>query len=86
MIMGIRNYGVKFDKVFVLYLDVQVKYWSVYILVISLHRYFFNQSLFLDDELPEYIMVMIANKRTHEQVVDDLNLFLGEEATGFTKW
>jgi len=41
---------------------------------------------YVDDELPEYIMVMIANKRTHEQVVDDLNLFLGEEATGFTKW
>ena len=40
----------------------------------------------LDDELPEYIMVMIANKRKSQQMVDDLSLFLGEETDGFVKW
>ena len=42
--------------------------------------------LFVDDELPEYIMVMIANKRTKEQMVSDLNLFLSEEAEKFVSW
>ena len=39
-----------------------------------------------DDELPEYIMVMIANKRTKEQMVSDLNLFLSDEAEKFVSW
>ena len=42
--------------------------------------------LFVDDELPEYIMVMIANKRTKEQMVSDLNLFLSEKAEKFVSW
>eukprot|EP00795_Rhopilema_esculentum_P013819 gene13819-4751_t len=41
---------------------------------------------YIDDELPEYIMVMIANKRKSQQMVDDLSLFLGEETDGFVKW
>jgi len=41
---------------------------------------------YVDDELPEYIMVMIANKRSHLQMVDDLNLFLNEEAEKFVSW
>lgn len=40
----------------------------------------------LDDELPEYIMVMLANKRTKEQMVEDLNLFLNDEAEKFVSW
>ncbi|XP_057304679.1 trichohyalin-like [Hydractinia symbiolongicarpus] len=41
---------------------------------------------YVDDELPEYIMVMIANKRTREQMVEDLNLFLNDEADKFVSW
>ena len=39
-----------------------------------------------DDELPEYIMVMIANKRQQYQMKDDLSLFLGEETDNFVAW
>ena len=41
---------------------------------------------FLDDELPDYIMVMVANKKTKEQMTDDLNLFLGNNTEKFTSW
>lgn len=41
---------------------------------------------FVDEELPDYIMVMIANKKTKEQMTDDLNLFLGKNSGVFTKW
>jgi len=41
---------------------------------------------YIDDELPEYIMVMIANKRTRDQMIDDLNLFLNDEAEKFVAW
>jgi len=41
---------------------------------------------YVDDELPEYIMVMIANKRTEVQMVDDLKLFLADETDKFVKW
>lgn len=41
---------------------------------------------YVDDELPEYIMVMIANKRTEEQMVEDLQLFLNDEAEKFVSW
>ena len=39
-----------------------------------------------DDELPDYIMVMVANKKTKEQMTDDLNLFLGNNTEKFTTW
>ncbi|EEC01696.1 conserved hypothetical protein [Ixodes scapularis] len=39
-----------------------------------------------DDELPDYIMVMIANKKTKEQMARDLSLFLGDSTTNFTNW
>ena len=42
--------------------------------------------MFADDELPEYIMVMIANKRTKPQMVDDLHLFLNDDAPKFVNW
>ncbi|XP_065655394.1 trichohyalin isoform X4 [Hydra vulgaris] len=41
---------------------------------------------YVDDELPEYIMVMIANKRNEKEMVDDLTLFLGAEAEKFVSW
>jgi len=41
---------------------------------------------YADDELPDYIMVMIANKKDVKQMASDLELFLGETAEPFTKW
>ncbi|KAK2707053.1 hypothetical protein QYM36_014917 [Artemia franciscana] len=40
----------------------------------------------VDDELPDYIMVMIANKRTKSQMDSDLSLFLGSHSDQFTSW
>uniref|UniRef100_A0A1I7XHI4 Zinc finger CCCH domain-containing protein 14 n=1 Tax=Heterorhabditis bacteriophora TaxID=37862 RepID=A0A1I7XHI4_HETBA len=42
--------------------------------------------VYVDDELPEYIMVMIANKKEKNQMKDDLNLFLGKSTTKFVDW
>lgn len=57
---------------------------------IDLHQICATMGLFLwcfiDDELPEYIMVMLANKRTKEQMIEDLNLFLNDEAETFVSW
>ena len=39
-----------------------------------------------DEELPDYIMVMVANKKTSQQMADDLSLFLGNNTTKFTEW
>jgi hypothetical protein len=39
-----------------------------------------------DEELPDYIMVMVANKRSREQMEDDLQLFLGSNTEEFTGW
>ena len=41
---------------------------------------------YVDDELPDYIMVMIANKRSQMQMIDDLNLFLGDNSKLFCEW
>lgn len=41
---------------------------------------------FLDDELPDYIMVMVANKRTKSQMNDDLQLFLTNKTATFVDW
>ncbi|XP_014668922.1 PREDICTED: uncharacterized protein LOC106810154 isoform X2 [Priapulus caudatus] len=41
---------------------------------------------YVDDELPDYIMVMVANKKTQQQMTDDLALFLGNNAAKFTTW
>lgn len=41
---------------------------------------------YVDDELPDYIMVMIANKKTKEQMTQDLSLFLGDSTLNFTTW
>ncbi|KHJ75328.1 hypothetical protein OESDEN_25056, partial [Oesophagostomum dentatum] len=42
--------------------------------------------VYVDDELPEYIMVMIANKKEKNQMKDDLNLFLGKCTSKFVDW
>lgn len=39
-----------------------------------------------DNELPDYIMVMLANNKTVHQINNDLQLFLGENTDRFTAW
>ncbi|XP_026328018.1 zinc finger CCCH domain-containing protein 14-like [Hyposmocoma kahamanoa] len=41
---------------------------------------------YVDDELPDYVMVMVANKRTRTQMEDDLQLFLGDNTELFVNW
>ncbi|XP_029281039.1 zinc finger CCCH domain-containing protein 14 isoform X3 [Cottoperca gobio] len=41
---------------------------------------------YIDEELPDYIMVMVANKKTSQQMSDDLSLFLGNNTSKFTIW
>lgn len=48
--------------------------------------YGFLVFLIVDEELPDYIMVMVANKKTSEQMTDDLSLFLGNNTIKFTTW
>lgn len=41
---------------------------------------------YIDDELPDYVMIMVANKRSKEQMVGDLSLFLGKNTDVFVNW
>ncbi|XP_067680315.1 zinc finger CCCH domain-containing protein 14-like [Haliotis asinina] len=41
---------------------------------------------YVDEELPDYIMVMVANKKNSLQMTEDLNLFLGSNTEKFTTW
>ncbi|XP_049943521.1 uncharacterized protein LOC126424791 isoform X2 [Schistocerca serialis cubense] len=41
---------------------------------------------YVDEELPDYVMVMVANKRSKSQMADDLQLFLGKSTEQFTNW
>ncbi|KAK3522574.1 hypothetical protein QTP86_024993 [Hemibagrus guttatus] len=41
---------------------------------------------YVDEELPDYIMVMVANKKNAQQMADDLSLFLGSNTIKFTVW
>ncbi|KAI4463571.1 zinc finger ccch domain-containing protein 14 [Holotrichia oblita] len=41
---------------------------------------------YVDDELPDYIMVMVANKRTKSQMSEDLQLFLASQTSTFVDW
>ena len=41
---------------------------------------------YVDDELPDYIMVMVANKKSRAQMAGDLSLFLGANTDTFTGW
>lgn len=41
---------------------------------------------YIDEELPDYIMVMVANKKTSQQMTEDLSLFLGNNTIKFTTW
>ncbi|RXG54403.1 Zinc finger CCCH domain-containing protein 14, partial [Armadillidium vulgare] len=39
-----------------------------------------------DDELPDYIMILVGNGKTKDQMDDDLSLFLGHNTERFTSW
>lgn len=41
---------------------------------------------YIDDELPDYVMIMVANKRSKEQMTGDLSLFLGKNTDTFVNW
>ncbi|CAL8090887.1 unnamed protein product [Orchesella dallaii] len=40
----------------------------------------------VDEELPDYIMVLVANRRSPIQMESDLNLFLGDQTHRFVGW
>ncbi|KAL3321314.1 hypothetical protein Ciccas_000021 [Cichlidogyrus casuarinus] len=40
----------------------------------------------IDEELPDYIMVMVENKKSQKKMAEDLSLFLGDEADNFSLW
>ncbi|KAG8229363.1 hypothetical protein J437_LFUL009678 [Ladona fulva] len=42
--------------------------------------------VYVDEELPDYIMVMVANKRTKSEMIEDLQLFLGAFTEKFISW
>lgn len=44
------------------------------------------RGLFPDEELPDYIMVMVANRRSKSQMTEDLNLFLSAKTSTFVNW
>ncbi len=41
---------------------------------------------YIDNELPDYIIVMLANKKTMLQIKNDLQLFLGNNTDAFSDW
>jgi len=43
---------------------------------------------YVDDQLSDYVMIMITNKKTEKQMTEDLELFLGglEQASTFSSW
>lgn len=43
---------------------------------------------YVDDQLSDYVMIMITNKKTEKQMTEDLELFLGglEQAKEFSSW
>lgn len=45
-----------------------------------------EMGLYVDDQLPNYIMVMITNKRSKKEMDKELQLFLGDETNRFTTW
>lgn len=43
-------------------------------------------NVYVDEELPDYIMVMVANKKDRPQMEGDLGLFLNENTAAFVEW
>ncbi len=42
--------------------------------------------VYVDDELPDYIMVMVANHKDEDTMRGDLQLFLNENTDAFVDW
>ncbi|XP_037077811.1 serine/arginine repetitive matrix protein 1-like [Pollicipes pollicipes] len=40
----------------------------------------------IDEELPDYVMVLVVNKKSKKQMEDDLSLFLLEHTKAFVEW
>jgi hypothetical protein len=40
----------------------------------------------VDDELPDYVMIMVGNKKDKMRMKTDLKLFLGQKTTDFVEW
>jgi len=49
-------------------------------------RFYLTVNIFTDEELPDYIMVLVANRRTKPQMESDLILFLGDNTSRFVSW
>lgn len=45
-----------------------------------------GSSGYIDDELPDYVMIMVANKRSKSQMTEDLGLFLADNTSEFVEW
>jgi hypothetical protein len=43
---------------------------------------------YVDDQLTDYVMIMVTNKKSEKQMAEDLELFLGgkEKSTAFSSW
>ena len=41
---------------------------------------------YVDDELPDYVLVMVANRRGRDDMKKELELFLGEATERFCTW
>ena len=39
-----------------------------------------------DDELPDYVMILVGNKKDKAKMKADLKLFLGDNTTSFVEW
>lgn len=40
----------------------------------------------IDDDLPNYIMIMMANRKSKKEMTEALHLFLNERTNEFTTW
>ena len=50
---------------------------------------FFQKKIkFPDDQLTDYVMIMVTNKKSEKQMAEDLELFLGgiSQASSFSAW
>ena len=41
---------------------------------------------FCDEELADYVMVMVSNRKERSSMTEDLELFLATQAEEFTDW
>jgi hypothetical protein len=43
---------------------------------------------YVDDQLTDYVMIMVSNRKSEKQMAEDLELFLGgiDQSTRFSSW